>query len=457
MRTLIAPLALAAALLAAAPVHAKPADAAAAKQILKDSIAIPTVQGRGKVPELAAYYAGVLKAAGYADADIVITPMGETATFAATLTGTGKARPMVLLGHMDVVEADPKDWSRDPFVPVEENGYIFGRGSEDNKFDVSMMVAAMAQLKKEGFKPKRTIVLLLSGDEETQMLTTRALAAQYKGAEFALNGDGGGGLIGEDGKPQYYGLQAGEKTYADFTLEVTNPGGHSSRPSPVNAIVQLAEALARVGAYRFTPQQNELTKVGMPIVADQVGGNMGDALRAFAADPENADAITKIRADPEYVGQIGTTCVPTLVKGGHAENALPQRATANINCRIFPGVPVAAVRAELERVIADPAVKVLDDPDATASDASPLRPDVVAAVTKAVHARAPGLPIIPSMSAGATDSVHFRALGVPSYGVAGLYSKASDSFAHGLNERVPVAAIPGALAHWDSLLRDLSK
>ena len=457
MRTLIAPLALAAALLAAAPVHAKPADADAAKQILKDSIAIPTVQGRGKVPELAAYYAGVLKAAGYADADIVITPMGETATFAATLTGTGKARPMVLLGHMDVVEADPKDWSRDPFVPVEENGYIFGRGSEDNKFDVSMMVAAMAQLKKEGFKPKRTIVLLLSGDEETQMLTTRALAAQYKGAEFALNGDGGGGLIGEDGKPQYYGLQAGEKTYADFTLEVTNPGGHSSRPSPVNAIVQLAEALARVGAYRFTPQQNELTKVGMPIVADQVGGNMGDALRAFAADPENADAITKIRADPEYVGQIGTTCVPTLVKGGHAENALPQRATANINCRIFPGVPVAAVRAELERVIADPAVKVLDDPDATASDASPLRPDVVAAVTRAVHARAPGLPIIPSMSAGATDSVHFRALGVPSYGVAGLYSKASDSFAHGLNERVPVAAIPGALAHWDSLLRDLSK
>ncbi len=456
MRNLSLPFALAAALVAAAPAHAKPADAAAAKQILKDSIAIPTVKGRGKVPELAAYYAGVLKAAGYADADIAITPMGETATLAVTLRGTTDKKPILLLGHMDVVEADPKDWTRDPFVPVEEDGYIFGRGSEDNKFDIAMMVAALAQLKQEGFRPKRSIILLLTGDEETEMATTRVLAAKYKDAEFALNGDGGGGLIGEDGTPQYYGLQAGEKTYADFTLEVTNAGGHSSRPAPVNAIVQLANALAKVGAYRFPAQINELTKVGLPIVADQVGGEIGAALKAFAADPSDAKAIATIRADPEYVGQIGTTCVPTLVKGGHAENALPQRATANINCRIFPGVAVEAVRAELERVIADPAVKVLPDADASASDASPLRPDVMAAVKKAVHARAPGLPIIPSMSAGATDSYHFRMNGVPSYGVAGLFSKASDSFAHGLNERVPVAAIAPALAHWDSLLRDLS-
>ena len=457
MRNLAAPLALAVALLAAASADAKPADTEAAKKILKDSVAIPTVLGRGKVPELAAYYASVLKAAGYTDADIEIAPMGETATFAATLQGTTKQKPILLLGHMDVVEADPKDWTRDPFVPVEENGYIFGRGSEDNKFDVAMMIATMAALKKEGFRPKRTIILLLSGDEETSMTTTRALAAKYRGAEFALNGDGGGGLIGEDGKPQYYGLQAGEKTYADYTLEVTNPGGHSSRPGAVNAIVELSQALTKIGAHRFAPQQNELTKVGMPIVADQVGGDIGAALKAFAANPADAKAIAAIRADPEYVGQIGTTCVPTLVKGGHAENALPQRATANINCRIFPGVSIEAVRAELEKVVADPGVAVKTDPDATASDASPLRPDVVAAVTKAVHARAPGLPIIPSMSAGATDSLYFRAVGVPSYGVAGLFSKASDSYAHGLNERVPVDAIAPALAHWDSLLRDLSK
>lgn len=457
MRNLTAPLALAAALFAAAPVHAKPADPDATKKILIDSIAIPTVEGRGKVPELAAYYAGVLKAAGFADADIVITPMGETATLAVTLNGTGKAKPILLLGHMDVVAADPKDWTRDPFVPVEEDGYIFGRGSEDNKFDIAMMVATMAQLKRDGFKPGRDIILLLTGDEETQMVTTRALAAQYKGAELALNGDAGGGLIGEDGKAKYYGLQAGEKTYADFQLEVTNAGGHSSRPGAVNAIAQLSAALTKVGAYRFAPQQNDLTRAGMAIVAKQVGGDVGAAMTRFAADPTATAAAEIVAANPEYVGQVRTTCVPTMVSGGHAENALPQRATANINCRIFPGVSVATVQAELEKVIADPAIKMTVKDDPTASDASPLRKDVVDAVTRAVHARYPGLPIIPAMSAGATDSLHFRAAGVPSYGVAGLFSKASDSFAHGLNERVPVAAIPGALAQWDGVLRVLAK
>lgn len=444
-------------MLAAAPAFARPADSATAKRILIDSIAIPTVAGRGKVPALAAYYAGVLKAAGFADGDIVITPMGETATFAATLSGTSKAKPILLLGHMDVVAADPKDWVRDPFVPVEENGYIFGRGAEDNKFDVAMMIATLAQLKQDGFKPRRSIILLLSGDEETSMATTRALAARYGDAEFALNGDDGVGLIGEDGKAQYYNLQAGEKTYADYRLEVTNAGGHSSRPGPLNAIAQLSAALARVGAYRFAPQQNALTRAGMPIVADQVGGEIGAALRAFAANPADKDAAAKIAADPEYVGQVGTTCVPTMVAGGHAENALPQRATANVNCRIFPGVSVAAVKAELENVVADPAVSITVVGDPTASDASPLRPDVVAAVTRAVHARAPNLPIIPLMSAAATDSVHFRVAGVPSYGVSSLFIKASDSYAHGLDERVPVDAIPPALAHWDGLLRDLSK
>ena len=457
MHKLIAPLALAAILLAAAPAQARPADTDTAKTILKDSIAIPTVKGRGKVPELAAYYAGVLKEAGFADADIVITPMGETATLEVTFAGTGKAKPILMLGHMDVVEADAADWTRDPFVAVEEDGYIFGRGSEDNKFDIAMMVATLAQLKKDGFKPKRSIILILTGDEETAMVTTQAMAEKHRGAELALNGDGGGGLIGEDGKAKYYALQAGEKTYADYILEVTNPGGHSSRPADPNAIVQLSHALAKIGAYKFAPQQNELTRVGLPIVADQVGGAAGEALRPLAPNPPHTAAVGPIPAHPQYVGPIRTTFAPTLVKGGHAENALPQRATANVNCRIFPGVSIEAVKTELEAVIGDSAIKVtvLDNP--VASDASPLRADVMAAVTRAVHARFPGLPIIPSMSAGATDSLHFRAVGVPSYGVAGLFSKASDSYAHGLNERVPVDAIPGALAHWDSLLRDLSK
>jgi carboxypeptidase PM20D1 len=408
------------------------------------------------VPKLAALYARTLTDAGFAAADIVITPMGETATLTATLKGRTGGKPILLLGHMDVVEADPKDWTRDPFVPVEEGGYLYGRGVEDNKFDIAMMVATLAQLKRDGFVPRADIILLLSGDEETSMTTTRKLAQQYRHAELALNGDAGGGTLGDDGRPLYYALQAGEKTYADFELLVTNPGGHSSRPGAINAIAQLAAALARVGAYRFAPQSNELTRAALTVAAGQVESQtLAAAMRDFVANADNRQAAAIIAASPEYVGQIGTTCVPTMVGGGHAPNALPQRASANINCRIFPGVSIAAVLAELGRVVADPAIAISVKDDPTASDASPLRPDVMAAVKGAVGAEWPGVTVVPSMSAGATDSLYFRAVGVPSYGVSGLFMKASDSFAHGLNERVPVAAIAPALAHYDRLIRAL--
>lgn len=450
-------IAILAAAVAASPVHAKPADADTAKAILKASVAIPSVEGRGKVPELAAYYARVLKDAGFADGDIVIKPVGETATFAATLKGRSSAKPILLLGHMDVVEADAKDWTRNPFIPVEEEGYLFGRGVEDNKFDIAMMVATLAQLKRDGFVPRTDIILVLSGDEETSMATTRLLAQQYRHAEFALNGDAGGGTLAEDGRPLYYSLQAAEKTYADFEIEVTDAGGHSSRPDASNAIAQISGALARVGAYRFGAQSNELTLAALTVAAGQVDNRgLSDAMLAFVANPKDPAAAARIAAEPEYVGQIGTTCVPTMVSGGHAPNALPQRATANINCRIFPGVSIAAVQAELIRVIAEPAITIRVKDDPTASDASPLRADIMAAVGKAVAASWPGLTVVPSMSAGATDSLYFRAAGVPSYGVSGLFMKPSDGFAHGLNERVPVAAIKPALVHYDLLLRTLA-
>lgn len=442
----------------AANVAARPADADVAKSILKASVAIPTVEGRGKVPELAAYYAAILRDAGFADADLVITPHGETATFAATLRGRTRGKPVLLLGHMDVVEADPKDWERDPFVAVEENGFLFGRGVEDNKFDIAMMVATLAQMKREGFVPRVDLVLLLSGDEETSMATTRVLAQQYRHAEMALNGDAGGGTLGSDSRPLYYSLQAGEKTYADFELLVTNAGGHSSRPGPVNAIAQMGRALAAIGDHRFAPQSNELSRAGLLVAAGQVADpELAAAMEQFVADPGDRAAADRISADPEYVGQIRTTCVPTMVNGGHALNALPQRVSATINCRIFPGVAVATIKAELESIVADPAitVRVLDDP--TASDASPLRADVMAAVADAVAMQAPGIAVVPAMSAGATDSLYFRAVGVPSYGISGLFSRPEDSYAHGLNERIPVASIAPALAHYDHILRTLLK
>lgn len=432
-------------------------NAAAALDILKHSIAIPTVEGRGKVPELARYYASVLKEAGYADSDILITPMGETATLEVTLKGASSARPVLLIGHMDVVEAKAEDWTRDPFVPVVENGYIFGRGSEDNKYDVAMMVATMARLKREGYRPRRDVILALSGDEETQMATTRALARKYRNAEMVLNGDGGGGVIGEDGQAQYYGLQAGEKSYADYEITLTSPGGHSSMPTGDNPIYRLATALAKIQAYEFPAQSNELTQAALTAAGRKLGGELGAAMLRYAADPKDLAAAALISRQPEYVGQVRTTCVATMASAGHAPNALPQRATANINCRIFPGVSIESVRETLTQIVGDGSatIKTLDDP--LASDASPLRPDVVQAVTKAVHARYPGLPVVPSMSAGATDSLHFRALGVPSYGVASLFTKVSDSFAHGLNERAPTGTIAQALDQWYGVVKDLSR
>lgn len=432
----------------------------AALEILTKSIAYRTVIGAGQVPAYAEYLKKVLVDAGYATEDIRVQPVGETATLTARYRGTDASlKPILLIGHMDVVEAKREDWERDPFAPVVEKGYVYGRGSVDNKFDVSMQVAALAHLKKSGWKPRRDVILALSGDEETQMISTRQLATQFKNAaEFALNGDAGGGLISEEGKPVFYGIQAGEKTYADYVLTVTNPGGHSSRPGKTNAIIQLATALTKIGAYEFPVRTNELTTAYFKNSAPNTPGAAGEAMKRYVANPNDQAAIAALSAEPEYIGQLRTTCVATMLSGGHAENALPQRATANVNCRIFPGTSIAQVRETLQQVVNDPTVKFsTQNTGSIEGVTSPLRKDVIDAVTKSIRSRYKGLAIVPSMSAGATDGMHFRANGVPTYGIAGLFMKASDDFSHGLNERAPVAAIDGALAHWDSVLRDLAK
>lgn len=427
--------------------------------ILQKSIAYRTVEGAGQVPAYAEYLKGLLVEAGFSPGDITIEPIEDTATLVARYRGTdSKKKPLVVIAHMDVVEAKREDWKRDPFTPVIENGYVFGRGAVDNKFELSIIIATVAKLKREGWKPKRDVILAFSGDEETAMITTRTLAEQFKNAELVLNGDAGGGLLSEEGQPVVYGLQAGEKSYADFKLRVTNPGGHSSRPGKVNAIYQLAQALDRIAAYEFPPMRNELTLAFFKESLPKLTGPTAVAIKSYLANPNDAAAIATLSADANYVGQLRTTCVATQIEGGHAPNALPQKAVANINCRIFPGVSYAEVQRTLTEVIADPAVEItLPDSGSVVSDASPLRADVMNAVTKAVHARYPGLSIVPSMSAGATDSMHFRAQGVPSYGVSGLFMKDSDEFAHGLDERVPISAIDGALAHWDSVFKALAK
>ncbi len=431
-----------------------------ALEILTTGIGYRTVNPGDQMVPYAEYVKGVLVKAGYRPDEVTIHPMAGTAALIARYPGTDRTKkPIVILGHMDVVEAKREDWERDPFKAVVENGYVYGRGAEDNKFDVSIVIATLAQLRREGWKPGREVILALSGDEETKMVTTQWLANQLKGAEFALNADGGGGTLDTQGRPVAYGLQAAEKTYADFTLTITDPGGHSSAPTPGNPIYRMGQALEKLSAYRFPVMANEITRASAAAMAPKRPGPVGEALKRFAANPEDPQAIATLTADKDIAPQLRTTCVATMVSGGHAPNALPQRATANVNCRIFPGTPAEEVRKTLEKVMAEPGlsvVRVADD-GSVDSPASPLRPDVVAAVKKAVNARYPGLPVTPSMSSGATDSMHFRALGVPSYGVAGLFMRNEDSFAHGLNERSPVAAIDGSLDHWRSMLKDLAK
>ncbi|MBU1378411.1 MAG: M20/M25/M40 family metallo-hydrolase [Alphaproteobacteria bacterium] len=443
----------------AAPPKADPALHAEALGILKKGIAYRTVQGGDQFVPYAEYLKSVLVASGYSAAEITIEPMAGTAFLIARYPGTDpKKKPIVISGHMDVVEANPKDWTRDPFTPIEENGYVFGRGAVDNKFDVSMMVATLAKLRKSGWKPGRDVVLALSGDEETTMRTTAVLAERLKGAELVLNIDGGGGGLNEDGTPVSFGIQGAEKTYADFHLTVTDPGGHSSRPTPTNAIYRLAKAIDKLEAYQWPTMSNDITRASLAASAKNTPGPIGQALAKFAADPTDKAAIAAIRADPAWSPALHTTCVATMLSGGHAANALPQRAELTVNCRIFPGTSSTSVKATLAEIVGDPSVVVtrLDD-GSIDSPASPLRADVVAAVTKAVHVRFPGLAIVPSQASGATDSMYFRAAGVPSYGVSGLFMKDSDEFSHGLNERAPISAIDGDLAHYDSILRDLAK
>lgn len=456
MRRLALVLALIA-LPAAAEADLAPAAAEAqALEILTRSVNFRSVAGEKAQAAYANYLAGVLVKGGFKKADMEVDLSGPAPALVATYQGATDAPALILSGHLDVVEADPADWTRDPFTAVVENGFVYGRGSVDNKFDISMMVATLVRLKSEGFMPQRDVILVLSGDEETTMVTTEALAKKFKGAHLVLNGDGGGGTLREDGSALAYSLQTAEKTYADYEITFTNPGGHSSRPSKENAIYRLARAINRLSAHDFPAQASDTTREFFRVTGAMTEGPLGKAMLRYAEKPTDRKAIAALRADPEYVGRLGTTCVATMLGGGHALNALPQRASVSVNCRIFPGVDPKEVEATLLRVVDDETASIRRLDNTLAGPSSPLREEVAAAVKKAIGRRYPSLPVIPQMSSGATDSLHFRAQGVDSYGVSGLFLKPSDDFSHGLDERAPVASIDGALDHWHVLITELS-
>ncbi|MFL6744245.1 MAG: M20/M25/M40 family metallo-hydrolase, partial [Sphingomicrobium sp.] len=392
-------------------------------------INIPTVIGRHKVPEMAQYVADQFKAAGFPEADIHVMPYHtESATTGGDDTaalivrwraaGTPKAKPILLMGHMDVVEAKREDSTTDPFAMTEKDGYYYGRGTIDMKDGIVAITRAMIDLKQVGFKPSRDIVVLFTGDEETNG------EGAFKGAgewldllghpEYGLNADGGGGGFNADRSPAGFTIQTAEKTYAGYTLTVRNRGGHSSKPRKDNAIYSLAHALDKIEAYRFTPMQSETTRAYFAARAKMEGNSpLGAAMSAWLANPDDGAAADLIEADESEAGLTRTRCVATRLFAGHADNALPQLATAMINCRIFPGIDPNAVKAELERIVADPEVVVTRNDQAVASLASPLRPDVTAAYTKAVQTLHPGMPVFPEMSTGASDARPFRVAGVP--------------------------------------------
>jgi acetylornithine deacetylase/succinyl-diaminopimelate desuccinylase-like protein len=436
------------------------AQRAEAREIYRRAIGFNTSVSGGQVPQFAAYLQGLFQAAGFPDADMALVPNERTASLLVRYRGDGSgARPILLMAHMDVVEARREDWQRDPFTLVEENGYFYGRGTADNKSGLVTVVATLLRLRREGFTPTRNLVLVLTGDEETGMRTIQQSLrdhGDWRNAEFALNADGGGGTLREsDGAPLIYAVQTSEKTYASFRLTVHNPGGHSSAPRADNAIYDLADALRRVHAFQFPVMWNATTVASFAAFGAQRQDTLGAAMRRFAQRPGDSAAAATLSASPFHVGQVRTTCIPTLIEGGHAENALPQSAVATLNCRIFPGVAVADVQAQLQRLAgAGVAVTVIGSP--MASDASPVREDVMRAVAAAVHASYPGVPIAPSMASYATDGVQVRAAGVPTYGVSEILMKDSDDFSHGLDERVPVAAFYNGLTHWRVLLTELA-
>jgi carboxypeptidase PM20D1 len=461
------------AVLTPAPVQAQDASAdyteahqAKALEIYRTVIGFRTAAGHGQVSAMAEYLAEEFRRGGFPAEEVHVIPFTlddgeETAGLVVRYRGDGSsgAPPVLLMAHMDVVDALPEDWERDPFTLIEEDGFFFGRGTMDDKFGVVMLTATFLRLKAEGFVPTRDLVIAFTGDEETGMVTTRALVNDHRhltDAEFALNADAGGGTLDEEGRPVVYFVQTAEKTYATFELTVRNPGGHSSTPRVDNAIYELAGALGKLEAHRFPVRANEATRTFFREMSTLTPGEVGQAMARFAEDPEDAWASDILWLQPEYVGITRTTCVATMLRGGHAENALPQTATATVNCRIFPGIEVEEVQETLRRVTDTPGLEIQTLGDPRASPASPLRDDVMEAVMAGVEVIRPGTPVIPYQAPYATDGLEVRSAGIPTYGTMGLFMKDDDIFAHGLNERVPVRAFFDGLEYWKAVLTRVS-
>jgi acetylornithine deacetylase/succinyl-diaminopimelate desuccinylase-like protein len=422
-----------------------------ARAVFKQLIEINTTESVGSVTKAAEAMAQRLRDAGFSDQDLIVAgPNDRKKNLIVRLRGTGQKPPVLFIGHLDVVEARREDWSMDPFKFIEQDANFYGRGTRDMKAGDVILVMSFMRLKREGYKPDRDLIVALTADEEAgDSNGIDWLVKEHRewiNAEYCINLDGGEfeRLRGERGLA---GLQASEKVYEDFQFETTNPGGHSSIPGPDNAIYELAAALGRLSKFSFPVRTNEITRGYFAQSAKFVSGPLAADLRGAAEDPPNPSAIQHLSTIPYYNSLLRTTCVATMLSAGHAPNALPQSARANVNCRIFPGEDPAQVLKTLERVVDDPNVKVAPVAEKTsdgksipvvAVPPSPLQPELIAALERTLGTMWSGMEVVPTMSTGATDGKYLRIAGIPTFGIACMFFDMEDDRSHGKDERVGV-------------------
>jgi len=414
--------------------------------IFKQLIEINTTDSVGNVTTASEAMAQRFRDAGFPESDLqILGPNDRKKNLVVRLHGSGKHKPVLLIGHLDVVEARREDWTTDPFQFVEKDGYYYGRGTQDMKDGDAIMAAMLIRFKKEGFVPDRDIILALTADEEGG--TSNGVDWLLRNhrelidAEFAINHDGGG-IVSEHGKPQYMTVDASEKLYSDYELIVTNPGGHSSLPTPDNAIYHLSDGLARLEHYQFPFELTTTTRAFYERMSKIASGERAADMRAILKNPPDMDAVARLSKDPIDNSILHTTCVATRLNGGHANNALPQMAQANVNCRIIPGHSTAEIGKELERVVADPKISVRElggiggVMNRKSYTPPPLRPDVFQPLEKVTDSMWPGLTVLPDMATGASDGVYTNAAGMPTYCVSGEAIDRDDIRAHGKDERI---------------------
>jgi acetylornithine deacetylase/succinyl-diaminopimelate desuccinylase-like protein len=433
-----------------------------ARDIYKELIEINTVTDTGDTLKAAEAMAQRLRAAGFsADDARVLSPAPRKGNLVARLRGAGARKPILLMAHIDVVEAHREDWTYDPFKLTEEGGYFYARGSLDDKFMAAAFVANLIRYKQENFVPERDIIVLLETDEEIGDRRGNGITWLLKNhrdlidAEYALNE--GAGVVLKDGKPLRVGIQTSEKFSVSYRLQVKNPGGHSSVPSKDNAIYRLAEGLSRVSKLDFPVRLNETTRAFFARAAKLESGQLAADMAAVALAQPDPAALARLSERPGYNAQLRTTCVATMLSGGHAGNALPQTAEARVNCRVLPGEPADEVRNTLIRALADPQIAVIATGTARLSQPSPLNPEITGAIERLIPEFFPGAQLIAVMSTGATDGLFLRNAGIPVYGHSGLAVDISENRAHGKDERVLVKSFYQGNEYLYRLVKSLAK